>query len=204
MPRISNKKKAEVVYQLYNKAAGTWRSKWQAQSQKCFDFYHNDQLTSEEERVLEDSGMPSFIINRITPVIEMMKYFATAKSPRWQAVAAEGSDTDVAAVHSDIAEFCWHLSNGDSLYSHVIQDALIKGVGWFQVDIDPDQDRGMGEVVYKRIEPFDVYVDPMSRDFLFRDAAYISVRKNLSKSQLGVLFPQYKTKIKKARYLNYA
>jgi len=198
MPRVSNKKKAEVVYQLYNKASGTWRMKWQAQAQKCFDFYHNDQLTGEEERVLEESGMPSFIINRITPVIEMMKYFATAKSPRWQAVAAEGSDTDVAAVHSDIAEFCWHLSNGDSLYSHVIQDALIKGVGWFQVDIDPDQDRGMGEVVYKRIEPFDVYVDPMSRDFLMRDAAYIIIKKDIPKSVLINMLPDLKQKINKA------
>lgn len=198
MPKASNKKKAEIVYQLFQKARGTWRSKWEAQAQKCFDFYHNDQLSAEEEKVLEESGMPTFTINRITPVIEMMKYFTTSKSPRWQAVAAEGSDTDVAAVHSDIAEYCWHLSNGDSLYAHIIQDSLIKGIGYFQIDIDPDMDRGMGEVLYKRIEPNDVYVDPMARDFLFKDASYIIIKKDLPKTQLLNLFPEHKNKIMKA------
>ena len=202
MPKISNKKKAETVYQLFHKATGAWRSKWEAQAQKCFDFYHNDQLTAEEQRVLEESGMPTFTINRITPVIEMMKYFATAKTPRWQAVASEGSDTEVAGVHSDVAEYCWHLSNGDSLYSHVIQDSLIKGVGWFQVDIDPDMDKGMGEVVYKRIEPFDIYVDPMSRDFLMRDASYIIIKKDIAKTELINLFPEMKQKIIKASASN--
>jgi hypothetical protein len=198
MPKVSNKKKAEIVYQLFQKASGTWRSKWEAQAQKCFDYYHNDQLSAEETRQLEESGMPTFTINRITPVIEMMKYFSTSKSPRWQAVAAEGSDTDIAAVHSDIAEYCWHLSNGDSIYSQVIQDALIKGLGWFQIDVDPDMDKGMGEVIYKRIEPFDVFVDPMARDFLCRDAAYIIIKKDLPKTQLRNLFPESAAKIKKA------
>ena len=198
MPKVSNKKKAEIVYQLFQKASGTWRSKWEAQAQKCFDYYHNDQLSAEETRQLEESGMPTFTINRITPVIEMMKYFSTSKSPRWQAVAAEGSDTDIASVHSDIAEYCWHLSNGDSIYSQVIQDALIKGLGWFQIDVDPDMDKGMGEVIYKRIEPFDVFVDPMARDFLCRDAAYIIIKKDLPKTQLRNLFPESAAKIKKA------
>jgi len=198
MPKVSNKKKAETVYQLFQRARGTWRSKWEAQAQKCFDFYHNDQLSAEETRALEESGMPTFTINRITPVIEMMKYFTTSKTPRWQAVAAEGSDTDIAAVHSDIAEYCWHLSNGDSLYAHIIQDSLIKGVGYFQIDVNPDADRGMGEVEYKRIEPNDVFVDPMSRDFLYRDASYIIIKKDLPKTQLINLFPEFKRKINQA------
>jgi len=75
---------------------------------------------------------------------------------------------------------------------------LTKGVGYFFIDVDKDADRGMGEVVFKQIDPYDVYVDPMSRDFLFRDAAYISIRKNLSRTQLEVLFPDHKAKIKKA------
>ena len=83
MARVTNKKKAEVVYQLFQRADNAYRRKWQSSSQKCSDFYHNDQLNRDEERSLEQSGMPTFTINRITPVIEMMKYFATAKNPRW-------------------------------------------------------------------------------------------------------------------------
>ena len=198
MARQSNKNKAFQNKQLWDRSNNVYRQKWQTVSQQGFDFYLNEQLTSEEQDALKEAGMPSFIINRITPVVEIMRYFVTANSPRWKAVGSEGSDSDIAQVHSDIADYCWNLSNGKSVYSQVILDSLTKGVGYFFIDVDKDADRGMGEVVFKQIDPYDVYVDPMSRDFLFRDAAYISVRKNLSRTQLEVLFPDYKGKIKKA------
>jgi hypothetical protein len=97
-----------------------------------------------------------------------------------------------------IAEYCWHLSNGKSLFGGVIQDSLVKGIGIFRVDVDPDADRGVGEVVFRSIDPYDVYVDPMSRDFLFRDANYIIVQKNLSKSSLISMMPAMKRKIVRA------
>jgi len=198
MPRLSNKKKAESVRELWQKAASNERQKWRSINQRGYDFYLNDQLTAQERDDLQEAGMPDFIINRITPAIEMMKYFVTANSPRWQAVGAEGSDIDIAAVHSDIASYCWYISNGKSLFSQVVQDCFTKGIGYMMVDIDADKDRGMGEVVFKRVEPFDVYVDPMSRDFLFRDASYIVVKKDLPKSHLINLLPDHKAKIKKA------
>ena len=183
---------------MWQKSASNERQKWRSINQRGYDFYLNDQLTAQERDDLQEAGMPDFIINRITPAIEMMKYFVSANSPRWQAVGAEGSDIDIAAVHSDIASYCWYISNGKSLFSQVVQDCFTKGIGYMMVDIDADKDRGMGEVVFKRVEPFDVYVDPMSRDFLFRDASYIVVKKDLPKSHLINLLPDHKAKIKKA------
>ena len=84
------------------------------------------------------------------------------------------------------------------MYSSVILDALTKGIGYFHVDINQDADNGKGDVLFKRIEPFDIFVDPMSRDFLFRDASFIMIRKNLSKTQLKAVLPDYKAKIDKA------
>ena len=156
MPRQNNKRKAESNKALWERANGHSRTKWQLEQQKARDFYLNDQLTEEEKSALEEGGMPTFAINRITPVIEVMKYFVTAKNPRWQAVGAEGSDVDVASVHSDIADYCWNLSSGKQLFSSVIQDALTRGAGYFHVDVNPDLDRGMGEVVFKAIDPFSV------------------------------------------------
>lgn len=193
-----NKKIVEQVHDLFNKANGHSRKKWEGISQQSYEFFLGEQLTEEEQDELSSAGMPNFIVNRITPVIEMMKFFATANTPRWQAVGAEGSDADVAAVHADIADYCWYNSNGDSIYAQIIQDALVKGIGYMQIDVDPDQDRGLGEVVFKRIEPFDVYTDPTSRDFLFRDSSYIIIRKDLPREQLIRLFPEKKRQIKSA------
>ena len=197
MARMTNKKRAEQNKQLWDKANSSHRQRWQVLSQKGYDFYLNEQLTKDETDALNEAGMPTFTINRITPIVEIMKYFVTANNPRWKAVGATGDDTDVAQVHSDIADYCWYNSNGKSIYSQVVLDSLTKGIGYFMVDIDRDADRGMGEVVFKKIDPYDVYVDPASRDFLFRDANFISVRKNVAKTQLINLFPEFAGKIRK-------
>ena len=197
MARMTNKKRAETNKQLWDKANSSHRQRWQVLSQKGYDFYLNEQLTKEETDSLNEAGMPTFTINRITPIVEIMKYFVTANNPRWKAVGATGDDVDVAQVHSEIADYCWYYSNGKSIYSQVVLDSLTKGIGYFMVDVDRDADRGMGEVEFKKIDPYDVYVDPASRDFLFRDANFISVRKNVSKTQLMNLFPEFANKMKK-------
>ena len=194
----TQKQKAQINKQLWDRANNAHRSRWASLSQKSYDFYLNEQLSKEEEDALSESGMPTFTINRVTPIVETMKYFVTANNPRWKAVGVEGSDTDVAQVHSDIADYAWHNSNGKSLYGQIVLDSLTKGIGYFFVDVDSDADRGKGEGLFKRIDPQDVFVDPMSRDFLFRDANFIMVRKNLARTQLMHMFPQYKAKIKNA------
>ena len=196
MARETKKNKAHINKQIWDKVNNSHRQRWQTTSQKGYDFYLNEQLTKEELTMLEESGMPTFTINRITPIIEIMKYFVTANDPKWKAVGATGDDTDVAQVHADIADYCWYLSNGKSLYSQVILDSLTKGLGYFLVDIDKDADRGVGEVCFKRLDPYDVFVDPASRDFLFRDANFIQIRKNISRSRLINMLPQFERKIK--------
>jgi len=198
MAKRGRKNKADINKQLFQKANNYYRKKWFSDSQKSMDFFLNEQLSSQELEDLREGGMPDFIINRITPAIEIMKYFVTANNPRWQAIGVEGSDSDIAHIHSLIAEYCWHLSSGKSLFGHVIQDALVKGMGLFRIDIDTNADNGIGEVVFDSVDPYDVYVDPMSRDFLFRDASYLIVQKNLSKSTLIRLLPQFKRKIVRA------
>ena len=197
MARLTNKKRAQVNKQLWEKSNNAHRQRWQFLSQKGHDFYLNEQLSKDEKDALEESGMPTFTVNRVTPIVEIMKYFVTANNPRWKAVGATGDDVDVAQVHSEIADYCWYLSNGKSLYSQVVLDSLTKGIGYFLVDVDKDADRGLGEVRFNRVDPYDVYIDPASRDFLFRDANFVIIRKNIARTRLINMLPEHEAKIKK-------
>tara|TARA_R100000808_G_C2154335_1_gene165246 strand:+ start:2612 stop:4915 length:2304 start_codon:yes stop_codon:yes gene_type:complete len=194
----SKKTKAQQIRNLFTRANQAQRSQWQKINQKGFDFSNDNQLTQAEKAALENQGMPTFTINRIMPVVEMLNFYATANTPRWQAIGVEGSDTDVAAVFSDMADYIWNLSDGSALYSNCINDAITKSIGYMQVDIDKNKDNGMGEVVLKQPEPFDIYVDPKSRDMLFRDASFIMIRKILPKSHLLKIYPDQKRQINKA------
>ncbi|QDP53454.1 MAG: putative portal protein [Prokaryotic dsDNA virus sp.] len=191
-------KKADRVRQIFDKVNSKTRKQWEYVNQKGFDFSNDNQLTDEEHSSLEEQGMPTFTINRIIPIVEMLNFYSTANQPRWQAVGATGDDVDVAAVFSDIADYIWYNSDGQTLYSNAINDAITKSIGWISVNVDKFADNGMGEVKIEQPDPFDIYVDPKSRDILFRDAAFIMIRKVLPKSHLEQLFPEHASKIKKA------
>ena len=188
-------KMATRVQEVFQYSKTENRVQWEYINQKGFDFSNDNQLTYDEKVALEEQGMPTFTINRIIPVIEMLNFYATAKSPRWQAVGSDGSDSDVAAVFSDVADYIWNFSDGDTLLSNCVNDAITKSLGYLMVTVDPNADRGLGEVVIKQPDPFDIYVDNKSRDILFRDAAYILIRKILPKGHLVQLFPDSKRKI---------
>ena len=194
----ASKKKAERIRHLWQQTNTGMRQQWQMKSQKGYDYFLNSQLTQEEEDALADAGMPTFIINRITPVIETMKYFITANSPRWKAVGAGGEDADIAEVHTDIIDYCWYLSGGKTLFSEVIQDSLTKSKGYFHIYVDPDADRGMGEVKFEHVDPYHVYVSSMSSDYLERDATYQIIKKDLPREVLLQMLPEYSAQIKAA------
>jgi hypothetical protein len=198
MAKKNQQQKAYEIHQLYDRLNTRSRERWEEVNQEAHDYYLDNQLSSEERKALEEQGMPTFTINRIIPLVEMLLFYATPNDPRWQAVGAEGSDTDVAAVHADIADYIWYNSNGKQLMSQVVTDAATKSMGFFQVYIDPNDDRGMGEVKVRSLEPFDVYIDPQSKDSLFRDAAYMLLHKIIPRNTLMNQFPEYKAKIKSA------
>ena len=188
-------KMAQRVQDVFQYAKTENRIQWEYINQKGCDFANDNQLSYDEKVALEEQGMPTFTINRIIPVVEMLNFYATAKSPRWQAVGTEGSDSEIAAVFSDISDYIWNLSDGDTILSNAINDSVTKSMGYLMVTVDSDADNGMGEVVIQQPDPFDVYVDNKSRDILFRDAAYILIRKILPKGHLVQLFPDSKRKI---------
>jgi hypothetical protein len=191
-------KTAKRVKSLYDSLNNSFREKWEATNQQGYDFYLDNQLSAKEKEALEETGMPTFTINRVIPVVEMLNYYATASNPRWQAIGVEGSDSGIAAVFSDIADYIWNNSDGQSLYSNVVNDAVTKSVGYLLVTVDPNADNGMGEVVIQQPEPFDIFVDPKSRDPLFRDASHVMIRKVFTRTQLLKTFPQHASKIKRA------
>ena len=177
-------KRADRVRRLFDAINDSHRQNWETVNQEGHDFYLDNQISEQDVDTLREQGMPTFTVNRIIPVVEMLNYYATNNTPRWQAVGVEASDSDVAAVFSDVADYIWNNSEGQTLYSNVINDAITKSIGYLQVAIDPNADNGMGEVILQQPDPFDVYIDPKSRDPLFRDASHVIIRKVLPKAQL--------------------
>ena len=192
------KRTAEMVQSLWRNANSGIRTRWQSNEQMSYDFFLGDQLTEEEKEQLRDSGMPDFIINRVTPIIQTMLFFATANNPRWKAVGADGSDSAIAQIHTDVIDYAWYMSNGKSVLAQVLQDSFTKSKGYLHIFTDPNADRGMGEVMFESVNPFHVWVSTRSTDFLERDATYHIIKKDLPRDELLNMLPEFADKIKAA------
>lgn len=191
-------KRALEVRELFVNANDSNRKLWRKREQQSYDFSLGEQLTEDEKNALEWYGMPTFTINRVTPIIETMKYFVTSNSPRWKAVGTDGSDSQMADIYTDVIDYAWYTSAGKHLFGHVIQDSLTKSKGYFHVYVDPNGDRGMGEVMFERVDPFHVWVAPTSTDPLERDAVFHLIKKDLQRRTLLNMLPDYTAKIKAA------
>lgn len=187
-------KRAQQIKSLYLNARTSQRASWQGSSEMAFNFYLGNQITKEEKKRLDDKKMPSFIINKITPQIELMMYFLTARNPRWQAVGVDETDSTQADIHAKIAQYVYTISSGQTQLAQIIRDALSKSIGYAKVGIDPDMDDGMGEVIFETEDPWNVIVDPHSRDPFFRDASYIMIAKDMTVERAAIEFPQFSKK----------
>jgi len=195
---ISDKKRAEEIRNLWQNSNSQYRVKWQIQEQKAYDFVLNSQLTEEEEATLISAGMPTFVINRMTPVIETMKYFVTANNPRWKAIGVDQADTDLGHIHTGVIDYCWYMSSGRNMFSQAVFNALTKGKGYIHIYVDPDADRGLGEVMFESIDPFCVWTSPMCSDPFERDAVFQIIKKDLPREELKRCFPDQVDLIERA------
>ena len=141
-------KKAKRIKSLFDALNDAIRQRWETVNQKGHDFYLDNQLTQQEKEALEDQGMPTFTVNRIIPVVEMLNYYATSNSPRWQAVGVEQSDSDVASLFADVADYVWNYSNGQTLYSNVVNDSITKGIGFYKYALTQMQIMVWGKLLF--------------------------------------------------------
>ena len=172
---------------------------WHVLSQEGYRFAHNIQLTKTEIEMLESAGMPTFIINKVTPTIELARYFVTSRDPRWIPLGVKGDDTEDAEVVDTLTERSWYLSEGREVLWDVVTNTFEKSCGYFYIKVDSNLDKGKGEVIYDTLNPWNVYWDPMTRRKMYTDAAWCIVKDDLSRSQAIIEHPEHEEVIKKAQ-----
>lgn len=191
-------KNAQRNRELWLNARGGKWDKWRRTQQQAYDFSLGDQLTSTELTALTKAGMPTFIVNKMTPDIETLRYFATANNPKPVIIGRDPTDVRKAAVVNALWEYSWDQSKGKSVASQVVRDALSRSVGYFIVYHDQNSDNGLGDVLIGTADTWDVYWDPTSTDILYRDAEYCIVQKNIKRKTLKLMLPDYENLIGKA------
>ena len=167
------------------------REPWAVKFVESNEFRNGMQWTQEQSDALTERGQAPIVINRMHPMIETAKAMLTAKRPQFRATGRDDSDRKVGKVFSDLFQWVWERSSGDTELKQCIDDYYVGGLGYMYVYQDPHADMGKGEVKMSALHPLDVYVDPNSRDPYFKDAQHILVARIIPDSEALKIYPDY-------------
>ena len=173
------------------------RDSWDSQARKDLDFYLGNHFTSDESDELQSRNQADIPMDRISPAVEKLKSFMTARPPVFTAMPREDSDGKMAKVWQTMLGYIWEGSDGDSQVKQAIHDFSTVGIGYLYVYVDAEADMGRGDVRFVHINPFRVYVPPSSRDRWFGDADGIILSTILTGEQLVNLYPELGSTIDK-------
>ncbi len=173
------------------------RDSWDSQARKDLDFYLGNHFSSDESDELQSRNQADIPMDRISPAVEKLKSFMTARPPVFTAMPREDSDVKMAKVWQTMLGSIWEGSDGDSQVKQAIHDFSTVGIGYLYVYVDSEADMGRGDVRFAHINPFRVYVPPSSRDRWFGDADGIILSTILTGEQLVNLYPELGSTIDK-------
>ena len=187
--------RAKEIRELFDRWSNA-REDWDVAAREDIDFYLGNHFSNEEMDELASRNQSAVPIDRLYSAIEQFKAIITSKPPKFSAIGREDSDNKLAHVWKVILEYIWDISDGDEQFKQAVHDYTVTGLGYFYAYIDKEADYGRGEIKFKHLNPFKVYVDPNSRDRYFDDASGIMVSNIMSKMQLLDAYPQLGQPIK--------
>ena len=181
--------RAKEIRELFDRWSNA-REDWDVAAREDIDFYLGNHFSADEADELSSRNQSAVPMDRLYSAIEQFKAIITSKPPKFSAVGREDSDTKLAHVWKVILEYIWDISDGDEQFKQAVHDYAVTGLGYFYAYIDKEADYGRGEIKFRHLNPFKVYVDPNSRDRYFDDATGMMVSHIMSKMQLLDAYPQ--------------
>ena len=181
--------RAKEIRELFDRWSNA-REDWDVAAREDIDFYLGNHFSADELDELSSRNQSAVPMDRLYSAIEQFKAIITSKPPKFSAVGREDSDTKLAHVWKIILEYIWDISDGDEQFKQAVHDYAVTGLGYFYAYIDKEADYGRGEIKFRHLNPFKVYVDPNARDRYFDDATGMMVSHIMSKMQLLDAYPQ--------------
>ena len=189
--------KAARIYQIF-KDYETLRMDWAINAANDEDFFFGNQWTQNQIYELGEKGMAPLVVNRTMPVIMQEVSMFTAQRPNFRALPREDMDVSKAGFWTDVFDYIWYISNGDSEFQQCIRDYFVMGLGYMCAYANPMADDGRGEVMIESVPVWDVYPDPNCRKIDFSDARAICVSRRIDVDTLLMMYPHKKRVIMRA------
>lgn len=170
--------------------------KWRDEAKEDLGFYTGrEQWRSDDKRNLEDHQRPAITVNRIKPLLNLLSGYQRLNRYDIEFLPRTNDDVQLADVRKGVTKYIMDRSQYDNEESDAFFDAAVMGIGWLEVGYKFDWSAMDGDAFIRRVAPFNIYIDPESRDKYFRDMQFVVRARWVSKEELAKTYPEHKEEI---------
>ena len=185
----STAKLLQTVRERYNACKDHWRGS-HTEWREHYDVYACRQWDPADEQILRDEQRPAVTFNRAGPLIDAVLGHEANNRNEVRYIPRTHGDAAVNEVLTAISKYFLDECDGETHQSDAFRDMLITGVGWTNTRLSDEQNPDY-DLVVERIDPFEMLVDPSSREPNFADARYLFRRKRMGIEEVKSLWPNW-------------
>ncbi len=165
--------------------------------QEDFEFALGKQWDDNDVETLRDRGVRALTINKIRPIVKLMVGLEAQNRSDIKAFPEGAEDSITAEIATRLYKNVMKRSKGDYKVSEMFGDGIIGGEGWLEPWMDYTNDLLNGELKWRKVDYYNVFPDPSSREYDLSDAEYVSkVTYDLTADQLVQLYPEKEKEIR--------
>ena len=165
--------------------------RWRDQAREDVEFYCSKQWNESTKRKLEEAGRPVITDNRLKPLINLLSGYQRLNRYDADFQPRTSDDVDLCTVRKGLTKYIADQCDYGTQESLMFMDGIICGRGWLEVYYDIDYETLEGEAQIRRVSPFDIFVDPESREPDYSDARYLCRAKWTDKDELKAIYPEH-------------
>ena len=198
MPDKTSKTNQEIKLGKYWEEAKKGHRIWRKEAIENFEFVCNDQWTPENRALLKEEEKPCLTINHVLPIINLLSGMERQNRADIKAFPRKSGTRIIADAFTSLVKHSVDLCHGETEQSVQFVDGIISGKGWIKTDISYKKDKKNGDLVIRRVSPFDVYEDPNGNRYdLNESGKYVIECYWGDKEQIKLLFDEHTDAIEK-------
>jgi len=182
----------------YDEAKSAW-SGYITECKEDWKFKMSDQWSATDKAILSAKNMPMLSINHIFKNINLLSGYQRQNRGEIKVFPIEGSDEMKAEVLNMVIKWILVDKNVNFTVSDAFKDSLIGGIAWLHPYLVYDDDPINGDIIVKKISPFDILPDPHFTERNLSDCDYIIRHRKVSKNKLKRLYPKYSKEIQEMK-----
>mgnify|MGYP001015525318 FL=1 len=175
------------------KQAVEHHKKWREKAKEDYEFYVGDQWNSADLGSLKEQQRPAITINKIKPLISLLSGWQRLNRYEPDFLPRTADDLELCKVRKGVTKFVFDRNDYEYKESRVFFDGIICGKGWLSAEYEWNYESLDGDIVIRRISPFDMYVDPEAKEPDLSDAEYVCRAKWVTKEKIKDVYPDRKS-----------